>query len=61
MLSVFNLVSCKPGASETNFTKSEGKVRLDNIFENYPLDEPKKMPPRKKFYLFRNLVKNAKW
>ena len=30
------------------------------LFENYPFDEPKKMPPSKKFYLSRKLVKNAK-
>ena len=36
---------------------------LKKIFclENDPLDGPKKMPPSKKFYLFRKMVKNAKW
>ena len=50
-----------------NFTKSERKVRFgpkrfgQTIFENDSLDEQKIMPPSKKFYLFRKLVKNAKW
>ena len=34
---------------------------MDNFFENEPLDEPKKMLLRKKFYLLRMMVKNAKW
>ena len=47
---------------ETNFTKSEGKVRFGQFFfENDPLDEPNQMPPSKKFYPSRKLVKNAKW
>ena len=33
----------------------------DHFFENDPLDKPKKMPMSKKFYLFRKMVKNAKW
>ena len=39
----------------------KGRSLFDNFFENGPLDEPRKMPPSKKFYLFRKLVKNAKW
>ena len=32
----------------------KGRSVLDNfLFENDPLDEPKQMPPRKIFYLFR--------
>ena len=30
-------------------------------FENEPLDEPKKMPPSKKLYLFKKMVRNANW
>ena len=38
------------------------KSVLDNFFlENNPLEEPKKMLSSKKFYLFRKMVKNAKW
>ena len=37
------------------------KVRFGQIFENDPLDEPNQMPPSKKFFLFRKMVKNAKW
>ena len=40
----------------------KGRSVLDNFFfENDPLDEPNQMPPSKKLYLFRKLVKNAKW
>ena len=40
----------------------KGRSVLDNFFfENDPLDEPNQMPSSKKFYLFRKLVKNAKW
>ena len=40
----------------------EGKCGLDVLNKfNDPLDEPKKMPPSKLFYLFRKSVKNAKW
>ena len=38
----------------------KGRSGLDNFFENDPLDQPKKMPPSRKFYLFRKSVKNAK-
>ena len=52
----------KQSISGPYFTKSEGKVRFGQLFfENDPLDEPKKMPSNKKFYLFRKKVKNAKW
>ena len=40
----------------------KGRSILDKFFfENDPLDEPNQMPSSKKFYLSRNLVKNAKW
>ena len=40
----------------------KGRSVLDNFFfENDPLDKPNQMTPSKKFYLFRKLVKNAKW
>ena len=40
----------------------KGRSILDKFFfENDPLDEPNQMPPSKKFYLSRKLVKNAKW
>ena len=40
----------------------KGRSVLDKFFfENDPLDEPNQMPSSKKFYLFRKLVKNAKW
>ena len=40
----------------------KGRSVLDNFFfENDPLDKPNQMSPSKKFYLFRKLVKNAKW
>ena len=43
-------------------TLLEEKVRFGHFFfENDPLDEPKRMPLSKKFYLLRKLVKNAKW
>ena len=52
--------STKKSISETNVTKSEGRVRFGHIFfENDPLDESKKMTPSKKLYLFSILVKNA--
>ena len=52
----------KLSISESNFTKSEGKVRFGQFFfENNPLDKPKKMQTNKKLYLFRKLVNNAKW
>ena len=36
----------------------KGRSVLDNLFfENDPLDEPNQMPPSKKLYLFRKLVK----
>ena len=35
----------------------KGRSFFDNFFENGPLDEPRKMPPSKKFYLFRKLDK----
>ena len=31
------------------------------FFENDPLDKLKKMPSSKGFYIFRKMVKNAKW
>ena len=44
--------------TEPNFIRSEWKVGLKQIlFENDPLDEPKKISSRKKFYLFRKIVK----
>ena len=40
----------------------KGRSVLDKFFfENDPLDKPNQMTPSKKFYLFRKLVKNAKW
>ena len=40
----------------------KGRSVLDKFFfENDPLDKPKKMPLSEKFYLFRKVVKNAKW
>ena len=40
----------------------KGRSVLDKFFfENDPLNEPKQMPPSKKIYLFKKLVKNAKW
>ena len=40
----------------------KGRSVLDKFFfENDPLDEPNQMPSSKKIYLFRKLVKNAKW
>ena len=52
----------KKSISETNFTKSEGKVHFGQFFFlNDPSDEPKQMPSRKKFNLFRKTVKNGKW
>ena len=40
----------------------KGRSVLDKfLFENDPLDEPKRMPLGKQFCLFRKLVKNANW
>ena len=55
------IFSAKKKNSEPNFTKSEGKVLFGQIFyENDPLDEPKRMPPSKKFCFFQEVGKNAK-
>ena len=50
MLSVFELVSCKPGVSRELALRPQRSV-LDNFFFNDPLVEPKKIPSSKKFHL----------
>ena len=47
--------------SEPNYTSTKSEGQVLNIFLNDPLDEPKKIPSSKKFYLFRKMVKNAGW
>ena len=47
---------------DIEFTKSEQKVLNWTIFvENDPIVELEKFPSRKKFFLFRKMVKSAKW
>ena len=46
------------------FSQKTKKIKyvylLDNFFENHSLNEPKKIPSSKKFYLFRKIVKKTK-
>ena len=45
---------------ELNFRKSEEKTRFGQIFENDFLDEPKKIPSKKKMLSFREKARKRK-
>ena len=47
--------------SWAQFYKIWTESSFGQFFENDSLNEPKKIPSSKNFYLFRKMVKNAKW